>query len=409
MRAVKGFWARGALATAVGVFATTAWADTASTNAGLRIQSADGNFEGRLGARLQFDGYFFSQPERDNSEIEREPAQANGTEFRRTRITLRGRAYGWDYILENDFSDSSPNAGYRDVNISRIRENGILTIGQFKPFRSMEEWTSSNEITMMERAFSSSTALYAGRQFQQGVGYRHLWERATLGVSAYSLRAQGTPRNDGVGLASRATFAPIRSNESTLHLGISYNVESRHGVNPQTAVAQPPISGRRGATLANAFGGAVPSLASSQGDTFDALGLELGYTRGPWYVQSELVEATFGQPSGADETVRAFYLMGSFNLSGLTKPYNRINGSFQSVSARSAPSLELTARIDGIENRDSAARPEVTNITLGANLYLNPNMRFMVNGVFGEAKAIVNGQEQRFDQNQLAVRAQYAF
>ncbi len=55
--------------------------------------------------------------------------------------------------------------------IAKSALGGKFTIGHFKPYRSMEELTSSNEITMMERPFASATGLYNGRQFQQGVGY----------------------------------------------------------------------------------------------------------------------------------------------------------------------------------------------------------------------------------------------
>lgn len=397
-----------AIALALAGMSGMAQADKASSNGGIRVQSDDGKFEGRLGARIHFDGYIFESPDLNGSEAAR--GQASGTEFRRTRITLRGKAFNWDYILENDFSDSSPNNGYRDVNISTKVGPGTLVIGQFKPYRSMDEMTSSNEITMMERAFSSSAGLYAGRQFQQGLGYRYAGSNFTFNNALYSLRNQGSARNDGVGFSTRFTIAPLTSDTSTLHLGLSYNTETRKGVNAQAGVANPSVSGRRGATLANAFGAAnVANLASTVGESIDVLGLEAAYTAGPLFLQSEYARATFAQPADSDQDVDTFYIMGAFNLSGLTKGYNKGNGAFQSIRPGAGGAIELTARYDMMENSDSAASPEVTNFTIGANYYVNANVRFMLNYTIGEAKAVVDGNNEKFEQNQLAVRAQYAF
>ena len=72
----------------------------------------------------------------------------------------------------------------RETWVSTKLGSGLVTVGQFKPYRGMEELTSSNEITLMERPSTSSTGIYNGRQFLMGMGYkRHdrgqvwLWRR----------------------------------------------------------------------------------------------------------------------------------------------------------------------------------------------------------------------------------------
>ena len=121
------------------------------TKGGIKITSADKNFEASIGGRIHFDTYAF----------DRDLASTTGTsEFRRARLTLAGKALGWDYKVEQDFSAGSNLDGLRDAYIATAFAGGKVTIGHFKPYRSMEELTSSNEILMMERPFASATGLF---------------------------------------------------------------------------------------------------------------------------------------------------------------------------------------------------------------------------------------------------------
>lgn len=390
-----------ALAAALVATSGAAYGQKTSTNGGLRVQTDDGKFEFRLGARIHFDTYLFDDPEVGG--VEQPRTNASTTEFRRTRLTLRGKAYNWNYILEQDFSAGNTTAGYRDVNISTKVGPGTLVIGQFKPYRSMEEMTSSNEITMMERAFSSSAGLYNGRQFQQGVGYRMGGDSYTFNNAVFNLRDAAAGRNEGMGFSSRLTFAPISSDTSTLHLGLSYSLENRNGdgVHSTSAAATSAsggFSGRRG--LSQAIATVAPN------DSMDAVGLEVGYTAGPLFVQAEYSMATFGQDTASDQDVNTYYVMAAFNLAGLTKAYNKGNGAFQSIVPGAGGALELTARYDFIENDDTGA--EASNIIVGGNYYLNPNTRVMLNYTIGEGKNTATPQVKT-EQNQLALRVQYAF
>lgn len=376
-----------ALVAAVAAFASApALAEKVETKGGLKVTSDDGNFAVQLGGRIHFDTYIFDE----------DVASATSTtEFRRTRITLTGKLYDWDYKLEQDFSAGNTTAGYRDVFLSRKALGGTVMFGQFKPFRAMEEMTSSNEITMMERPFATATGLYNGRQFQQGLGYRKTDDNYTAGVSVFNLRDAAGARNEGVGFAGRLTFAPIQEKDSTVHLGLSYSHEN---ANRSTAdlSASASYAGRRGPSQTIA--------TAAAGRTVDVIGLEAAATRGPFFVQAEYAMATFGQASGSsDQDVDTYYLMGSWMLTGESKPYHKGNGVFRSVKPNNASGAwELTARYDYIENKDIDNR-SATSTTVGVNYYINPAMRFMLNYTMGEND--VTGDETR----QVALRGQVAF
>ncbi|MDX9740889.1 MAG: porin [Gammaproteobacteria bacterium] len=384
---VSGNRLRLAVAAAVlALAAVPAQAEKVETKGGLTVTSDDGQFSMKLGGRIHFDGYFFDEDLRETTST---------TEFRRTRLTLSGKAYGWDYKVEQDFAAGDNHDGYRDVYIGTSMGPGYLTIGQFKPYRSMEELTSSNEITMMERPFSSASGLYNGRQFQQGIGYKLKGDMHTLGLSAFNMRNAASDRNEGVGAALRATYTPVRTDSSTLHLGASYSFENANRATP-TSSASASYAGRRGPSRT------IATMAA--GEQVDVIGLEVAGTSGPFYAQAEYAMASFGGgDAGPDQDVTSWYLMGSWMLTGETKPYNGSNGVFRSVKPKKeSGAWELTARYDFIEN-DDVNGVEASATTVGINYYINPAMRFMMNYTMGEDE--VTGDETR----QLALRGQIAF
>jgi phosphate-selective porin OprO/OprP len=356
------------------------------TKGGIKVTSADKKFEASLGGRIHFDTYAF----------DRDQASSTGTtEFRRARLTLQGKAYGWDYKVEQDFAAGSNLDGLRDAYIARSALGGKFTVGHFKPYRSMEELTSSNEILMMERPFASATGLFGGRQFQQGVGYLRAGSNYTAGFSAFNLRGASGARNEGVGYAGRVTFAPINTAESTLHFG---GWASQENANQGSAdlVASVNYAGRRGPSQA------IATVSGASGDEVTAYGLEAAGSFGPVFFQGEYANASFGQPLGPDQDVATWYLQGSWHLNGGHKPYKAGTGVFGSAAVADKGLWELTARYDSIENKDITDL-DVTSWLVGVNYYVNPSLRFMFNYTKGDNG--FTGDET----GQYALRTQFAW
>ena len=355
------------------------------TKGGIKVTSADKNFEASIGGRIHFDAYAF----------DRDLASTTGTtEFRRARLTLAGKAFGWDYKVEQDFAAGTNLEGLRDLYIAKSALGGKFTIGHFKPYRSMEELTSSNEILMMERPFASATGLFNGRQFQQGVGYQRAGANYTVGATLFNLRGASGTRNEGVGMSGRATYAPINSETSTLHFGGWASHENiNQGSADISAVAN--YAGRRGPSQTIA----VSTGASRNQVT--AYGVEAAGSFGPVFFQGEYVMSTFGGPL-RDQDVNTWYLQGSWLLNGGHKPYKAATGVFGAPKVGETGLWELTARVDNIENEDLANR-EASSWILGMNYYVNPNLRFMFNYTKGENE--FNGDET----GQYALRTQFAW
>ncbi len=357
------------------------------TKGGIKITSADGKFEANVNGRIHFDTYAFDRDIVDTT---------GTTEFRRARLTLSGKALGWEYKMEQDFAAGSNLEGLRDLFIAKNALGGKFTIGQFKPYRSMEELTSSNEILVMERPFSSATGLFNGRQFQQGVGYLRAGENYTVGLSVFNLRSAAGVRNEGVGFAGRATYAPINNDNSTLHIGGWVSSEDLNkGSATTTAVAN--YAGRRGPALT------IASISGLGGDKITAYGAEIAGSFGPAFFQGEYVQSTYEQTFRTpDQDVTTWYLQGSWILNGGHKAYKPATGVFASPKVGDKGLWELTARYDTIENDDIRNR-KANSMLFGVNYYVNPNLRFMFNYTQGENE--VNGDET----GQYALRTQFNF
>ena len=356
------------------------------TKGGIKVTSPDRKFEASIGGRMHFDAYAF----------DRDVVATTGTsEFRRARLTLAGKALGWDYKIEQDFAAGTNLEGLRDAHISTALWGGRATIGHFKPYRSMEELTSSNEIPMMERTFASSSGLFNGRQYQQGVGYQRSADNYTAGFTVFNLRSPAGPRNEGMGAAGRVTWAPINNDNDTLHFGTWGSLENANqGSADLSAVAN--YAGRRGPvqTIATTTGASRNQVTS--------YGLEAAGAFGPLFFQGEYVNATFGQPLGRDQDVVTWYLQGSWLINGGHRGYKSATGVFAAPRVTDKGLWELAARYDTIENRDIANR-RATNVILGVNYYVNANLRFMFNYTLGDIE--VSGDKTR----QYALRTQFAW
>ncbi|WP_105104366.1 OprO/OprP family phosphate-selective porin [Microbulbifer pacificus] len=396
-----------------GLLTGTAAADQAETKGNLEITSEDGNFSASLGGRIHFDTYLFDNDLED---------AISTTEFRRARITLKGNIYDWSYVLEQDFAGGSTLNGFRDVYLAHTFLNGEVRIGQFKPFRSMAEMTSSNELTMLERPFSSATGLYDGNQFQQGIGWTGVLDCFTLGMMAFNLRDAATPRNEGVGAAGRLSWAPINTDHETLHLGTSISYENANQ-NSSDLLAEADYAGRRGPSQLMALtpgdlGGDVATAALELAGSYGPLYLQgeyaIGSFEGDYYLSEAGFEDEFGAPAPffcdpqfgcfiGDQTIHTWYIQGSWMLTGEHKTYSKKRGAFSSAKPSGdglwGGAWELTFRYDTMENRDFE-HLQASSTIIGLNFYANRNVRFMLNYTMGDDDFTGDGTDQ------LGLRAQ---
>jgi len=336
-----------------------------------------------IGGRIHYEAYAFNRDLR--------PA-TGGSEFRRARVQVEGEAAGWGYRLQAELSGR--NTDLRDVYLQRAFGDSILTIGQFKPFRSMEELTSSNDAALMERSFNSSAGLFADRQWQQGVGLLHPHGAGSLGVSVFSLREDNTPRNEGWGSAVRATWAPRFDTRDLLHLGAWWSQE-RGGRDTPAYAIELSYGGRRGPEALLFEGAAGSGFMQRSG------GLELAGRRGSLHWQGEWTRTTLAAVVG-EARIEGRYLEAGWLFGGV-RGYDLGEGVFAAPADVGPDGLwELVARGEQMHRLDRTG-VAVRRWVIGLNWYASEEVRFMLNLTRGQDDA--SGDEPR----QLALGAQYVF
>lgn len=371
---------------------TAAQAQRVSTSGGFKIGSEDGNFEAQLGGRLHYDGNLI-----DGESGAPSDSRISDTFFRRARLTLSGRAYGWEYKFEQEFADTPPSE--RDLFIARKLGPGQLVLGQFKHYNGMEEMTSSNELLFMERPFVQAN-LFGNQQFGLGLGYKGSVGPMTYATSVQNRKVQNSGQGSNEDLLSslRLTYAPVMASGAVIHLGASALFENNNTPNGMGE----DLGGAVNVQYAGRTLGSV-SLASNYNDA-SHVGLELATVQGPLYVQSEVsfssLDFLAGTPS---QDVLAYYVQASYNLAGLSKPYR--DGVFRSVTPGSQGALELKARYEYAENKD-VDDAELSTISFGANYYVNSNVRFMLDYLIADREAGTGAVDEP---KVLAARAQFAF
>jgi phosphate-selective porin OprO/OprP len=379
-----------ALAVAMLGMAQAALADTAETKGGLKVKTDDGRFEFNLNGRVHYDVYAF---EADTVEA------TAGSFFRRTRLTLSGKLYAWDYKFEEDFAGSGPS-GYREIWIGTDLGPGKLHIGQMKAPRTMEELTSSNEITFMERPFASASGIFAGRQYPMGLFYLGNTDLIGYGVAVYNLAEQvsSAPVTEGVGATGRFYIAPLTEG-TVLHFGVSASQEMLDDLRT-AGPGSVRYAGRLSPTLA------LGTSAPTDEDVTTVQG-EAAFAAGPFTTQLEYAQQTLGQTDPApDQDVVTYYVQTSVFVTGESRPYDIRKGVFKSPKPNAGyGAWELAARYDHIENDDLAAQPEISTVLVGVNWYVNPNIRFMLNYGMPQAETATTTDEPTF----VSLRTQLAF
>ena len=415
------------------VAASNVYADAATTAGGIKVKTEDGRFEANVNGRIQFDYYSFSEDESARigttpfgSGVVANGANRGGAAFRRAYLTLGGKAYGWEYKFENDFTASSNTGGsFREMWIATNVGPGKLIIGQHKPFRGMEELTSSNEITLIERPNTTASGLYAGRQFLTGLFYKGNTDTFGYGVHATSLQ-NGTVSTEGHSFGARGYWFPMSSDGGTVHVGLAYSSD-REDASSLNAAPTFAYGGRRGQSIT--LGNAGASIGSGFGSQ-DTIHAELAASFGSFTAQAEYAMATldngYDVTAGAqdqDIDVTAYYAQASYFITGEKKVYKKDRGAFGSPKPiNSYGAIEAVVRYEASENDETTTGAangcslggvaagtyqtcEGSQITLGANWYVNPNVRFMLNYYIAEADVGSGSDEPEA----ITLRAQMSF
>jgi len=399
---------------ALALTAQSAYADNASTKGGLTIKSDDGRFEANVGGRIHFDGALLNA---DSKEISA-GNENSGFYFRRVFITLKGKAYGsWLYQIDEDISStSSPGAGFNDVWIAKqFGETQTVYMGQHKPWRSLDEMASNNDVIFLERNALSANGLFGGRDYTNGVYYKYADNGLWAGVSGYSQTKVSKGNTQGAGANARIAYAPLNSDGQVVHVGLTYSQDQF-----DLAAANPgfgsPTSGYSTSYSKSGASFNVFSFANNAGAGGSARAeiatAELMGIFGPVFLQGEYGQAKYKREGDTrdGQKVDAYSVTASWYVTGESKVYKAADATYGAAKPKSVDgAVELAVRYEGVKNKDTDAK--ITALTIGANYYVNPNVRFMLDYSMAKADGTTGLQAGVTESKPKALmaRAQIAF
>lgn len=364
-----------------------------TTNGGLNIKTRDGKFATKLGGRVQADAAAYGG----------EPDMGDGTDIRRARLYLQGTMYhDWGYKLQYDFVDTGSN-GIKDAYLSYNGfDNLELKVGNFKDPFSLQEQTSSNHISFMERGLPSAFA--AGRHI--GVMASTAQQHWTLagGLFGDTVSSEGGTEDEGWGAGARATWAPVNNKTEVVHLGLGLNYRET-GSSNSARFRQQPETHIAGVNI-------VDTATIAAVNDFYKVGAELATVQGPFSAQAEYITTAVQRDSGSDLDFDGWYVQASYFLTGESRNYKA--GKFGAVTPKGnvgeggIGAWEMALRYSTVDLSDADIDGgEADAVTLGLNWYPTPTLRFSANYV--DVLEVDGGSHDDEEPSVFQLRSQWAF
>ncbi|MGH8507319.1 MAG: OprO/OprP family phosphate-selective porin [Gammaproteobacteria bacterium] len=357
----------------------------------LEISTPDGAFKWRIGGRLHTDAGFYSNDTGSGDTT----TLASGVDIRRARLAVEATLYrNWQLKFEYDFAgnDTDVDEGIRDAYLRYLYTAGwplSITVGQYKEPLGLENLTSSNDITFMERALPSRTfndigGGSDGRRLGVGVHTygNDLWTAAAgiFGPNAAETTGDDDSESDPITFVGRLTLSPVHTENRAVHLGFAGswlnpddNDEVRFRQRPEMRVGADRLVD-------------TGNLAT---DDVNRFGAEAAGVYGPFSLQGEYLWATTsGTDVDPDLAFNGWYIFGSWILTGESRGYDYQEGRFKNpkpkgiVGKGGYGAWELLARYSTLDLSDETVDGgEEDNFTFGVNWYPTPNYKFMANYV----------------------------
>ena len=320
--------------------------------------------------------------------------EQNGVEFRAIRLGIKGEGFDiMKYVIEIDFANEAVVAKDIYMNIGELPLVQNVQIGHFKEPFSLDELTSDNYTTFMERS-TANELISPKRHFGVMAHGCTESENATYGIGAFAERAGAAiEQNDNLGgaLTMRGTWLPwydeATNGRGLLHTGVGYSYRDAfnntwvYSVRPESHLAGAISSG----TLANV-------------DKRNEFNAEMAFVYGPFSIQSEYYYNKVDR-LGANPNfdTQGGYVYFSYFLTGENRPYKRSSGVFDRVKPyenffrvrdengcvqMGKGAWELKYRYSYLDDYDDGLSAltnasTVGDHTFGANWYLNPYTRMM--------------------------------
>jgi len=406
-----------ALASAISVsVASRAGTDlTTSWDNGLVLQSQDKSFKLKIGGRIQNDWAWFRQDDKNMPPAFND--QQDGTEFRRARLAMSGTMY--TYVLfkaEYDFAGAAKagkEVAFKDVylGVTGIPGVGTLQFGHQKEPFGLEMLTSDDFTTFMERSSLTLGDYLSERNtgIRQQNSYAN--ERLTLMSGIFRDTDNGGRQSQDGRYAGtvRVTGLPWRDEgkHGIFHLGAAYSYRNKTGAD--AAIETKPSAHLSDESIKTG------SIASEAINFYEGEG---ALTYGAFSAQGEYMVSAFDASAAGDPSFQGYYVYASAFVTGESRTYKASEGIFDRIKPKKnfrqdgngIGAVELGARYQFVDLNDQAVfGGEMSEVTVGANWYLNPNTRMMMNYVMSNFDKVGGTEMDKGTLSTFEVRFQIDF
>lgn len=381
------------------------------------FRTGDGLFTFAIRGRAHLDMAAYNQSEGDKTKAGNTTLDG-GENFRRAELGIEGTLMkDWAYKLNIQFGGSGAEG-------NGFIKDAYLAYNGFKPFgadlaikagaiqtpMTLDDSTSSNDITFMERATAANLAtslgagdgrMSYGAELSTGMVYASAFY--TTEVVTTTLNSS----NEGSNVVARlaANFQPIE--KSNIHVGAS----GTYALDPQGSVRFRDRPELRVDETRLIDTGAIAA------DEAYEYGPELAASYGPVRVQGEYYVYTVDRKGAlSDVDFNAWYLQASWVLTGEEYKYDKAVAAYKGVKPASPftpgggiGAVELAARYSQTDLNDANIFGGKEDIwTIGVNWYANNNVRLMLNylNVSVDDRSVLNNN---FGHDAYAARLQFAF
>ena len=293
-------------------------------------------------------------------------------ELRNGRIQLNyDFPAGWEAKLQINTEADSDGSDV-DLGSTYIRYTNWkfadITLGKMKEPLGMERNIRSARLVTIEDSMMTSS--FTPRK-NWGIrlndsNKRRTWSLAAMVEENNNGRDGGYKEDEPIAVAGRFTFAPIRTDEQTLRLGLSGSWRDWHKNTFQI---------RNRAEVSSADN--VVRSAEFDADNQVVLGLEGAWSRKSLLLQAEYMATRVEEVGGTNWNYDGYYFTASYLLGGEHRKLSR--GKLGAVRpGADSGTWELVSRYSYLNVRDRGLGAKASITTLGVNYYYRRNIKVML-------------------------------
>lgn len=363
--------------------------------------AGNGGWSFKPRGRLQYDFATVSTPEGLV-----DPGLGFSNEVRRARLGVEGTMPGgFGYRMEGDFS--SGGVELTDAYFTYKDKGLIFTVGQHNNFQSLDELTSSNDGSFMERA-----AFTDAFGFQRRIGLSAQYTTGDVlfqgGVFTDNIDDLSNDENDSISFDGRAVFVP-HAGKTQLHFGASFHVYNPGDNITSLRYRQRPLVHSTDTRFIDT--GNI-TFASSE----KSVGLEAAMVSGRFHAVVEAHQMEVNRIGLSDPSFFGVMAEAGIFLTEDSRSYK--DGSFRGIKVTNPVgkgglgALQFNVRYDHLDLSDAGVRGGKQDGYM-ASLIWNPvdYIRFLVN--YGHLSykdaAIIAGASRDYAVDVVAMRAQVNF